>query len=158
MKDAIGEIVKEYGLEKINYGLIVFGDTASIKIQFGGFDKGEDLLRYLAVVPKQSKGASLSEMLEDAEKLFSASGIRVNARKVLVVITDLASGLPSSQLTEAAKLWERKDIKIVGVAIGKQADSRELEILTPKENIINEPKTVLPKDLKNTIMDKVLKG
>ena len=158
MKDTIAEVVKGYKLDKINYGLIVFGDAASIKIQFGRFNKVNNLLRYLAVIPKQTRGAALDEMLKEAERLFAAPGSRVHARKVLVAITDLASGLSSSQLIDAAKKWQDKDIKIVAVAIGEQADTKELEVLTSTQNIIEEPITVRPNELKSTIMEKVLKG
>lgn len=158
MKDTIAEVVKAYKLDKINYGLIVFGDAASIKIQFGRFNKVNDLLRYLAVIPKQTRGAALDEMLKEAERLFAAPGSRVHARKVLVAITDLTSGLSSSQLIDAAKKWQDKDIKIVAVTIGEQADTKELEVLTSKQNIIEEPITVRPNELKSTIMEKVLKG
>ena len=158
MKDTVAEVVKAYKLDKINYGLIVFGDAASIKIQFGRFNKVNDLLRYLAVIPKQTRGAALDEMLKEAERLFAAPGSRVHARKVLVAITDLASGLSSSQLIDAAKKWQNKDIKIVAVSIGEQADTKELEVLTSKQNVIEEPITVRPNELKSTIMEKVLKG
>ena len=77
---------------------------------------------------------------------------------MLVVITDLASGLSSSQLIVAAKKWQDKDIKIVAVAIGEEADTKELEVLTSTQNIIEEPITVRPNLLKSTIMEKVLKG
>ena len=157
MKDTIAEIIREYGLGKIRYGLIVFGDTANIKIQFSDHNKVDNLLQYLTVIPKRS-GAALDEMLKEAERLFSASGGRASARKVLVAITDLASGKTSSELSQAAKLLQDKEIKIVAVAIGRQADPKELEILTSKENIIEEQKSVLPHDLKKTIMDKVFKG
>lgn len=157
MKDTITEIIREYGLGKIRYGLIVFGDTANIKIQFSDHNKIDNLLQYLAVIPKRS-GAALDEMLKEAERLFSTSGGRASARKVLVVITDLASGKTLSELSQAAKLLQDKEIKIVAVAIGRQADPKELEILTSKENVIEEQKSVLPNDLKKTIMDTVFKG
>ena len=157
MKDTIAEIIKEYGIGKIRYGLIVFGDTASIKIQFSDHSRVDDLLQLLALIPKRS-GAALDEMFKEAERLFSAPDGRSHVRKVLVVITDLASGQTPSQVREAAQPLQDKDVKIVAVAIGRQADPKELEILTSKENIIEEQKSVLPSDLKKNIMDKVLKG
>ena len=158
MKDTISKIVTEYGLATIRYGLIVFGDTADIKIQFSNLTKVENLLRYISVVPKKKSGAALDEMLKEAETMFSAAGGRPRARKVLVVITDLASGKPASQVREAAKTLEDKDIKVVAVAVGREADSKELELLTSTDNIIEEQKNVLPNDLKEAIMVKVLKG
>lgn len=158
MKDTISAIIGEYGLDTINYGLIVFGDTASIKIQFGDFTNMNDLLRFLSFIPKKRSGASLDEALTEAESLFTSSGVRPHAKKVLVVITDLASGKTSSQVSEAAKPLQDKGIKIVAVAIGKEADPKELEIITPIDKIIKEEKSVQPDDLKKAIMAKVLTG
>lgn len=158
MKDTISAIIAEYGLDKINYGLIVFGDTASIRVQLGEYSKVDDLLRVLSVIPKKRRGASLDEALKEAESLFTSSGVRPHAKKVLVVITDLASGETSSQVSEAARPLQDKDIKIVAVAIGKEADPKELEIITPLDKIIKEDKNVQPDDLKKEIMAKVLTG
>ena len=158
MKDTISAIIGEYGLDKIRYGLIVFGDTASIKIQFGDFSNIDNMLRYLNILPKKRSGAALDEALEEAERLFLSSGARPNAKKVLVVITDLASGKTPSQVSEAAKPLQDKGVKIVAVAIGKEADPKELEIFTPMEKIIEEEKGVQPDDLKKAIMVKVLTG
>lgn len=158
MKDTIAEIIREHGLGKIRYGLIVFGDTASIKIQFSDLSKIDNLLQLLNVIPKKRGGAALDEMFKEAERLFSAAGGRSHARKVLVAITDLASGNTPSQVSNAAKPLQDKGIKIVSVAIGSQADSKELEIFTSTENIIEEQKSVQPSELKKDIMEKVLKG
>ena len=158
MKDAIAEIITEYGLDKIRYGLIVFGETGSIKIPFGDHTNVDGLLQTLKVVPKPSSGAALDEMLKEAEKLFSASAGRPHAKKVLVVITDLASGKSPPQVSEAAKPLQDKAIKVVAVAIGREADPNELEIITSKQNIVEKPKNVLPNDLKKVIMVKVFKG
>ena len=158
MKDTISAIIGEYGLEKIDYGLIVFGDTASIKIQFSDFSNMNDLLRYLSFIPKRRSGASLDEALREAESLFTASAVRPHAKKVLVVITDLASGKTSSQLNEAATPLQDKGIKVVAVAIGREADPKELEIITSIDKIIKEEKSVQPDDLKKAIMVKVLTG
>lgn len=158
MKDTIAAIIAEYGLDEINYGLIVFGDTASIRIQFGEYSKVDDLLRVLSFIPKKRRGASLDEALKEAESLFTSSDVRPHAKKVLVVITDLVSGETSSQVSEAAKPLQDKDIKIIAVAIGKEADPKELEIITPMDKIIKEDKNVQPDDLKKEIMAKVLTG
>ena len=158
MKDTIAAIISEYRLDKINYGLIVFGDAATVQIQFGDYSNVNNLLRDLGFIPKKRSGASLVDALREADSLFSSSDVRPHAKKVLVVITDLASGESSSQVGEAARPLQDKGVKIVAVAIGKEADPKELETFTPVDRIIEEEKTVQPIDLKKTIMEKVLTG
>lgn len=158
MKDTIAAIISEYQLDKINYGLVVFGDAATIQIEFGEYSNVNNLLRDLRFIPKKRSGASLADALREADSLFSSSDVRPLAKKVLVVITDLASGESSSLVQEAARPLQDKGVKIVAVAIGKEADPKELETLTPVDKIIEEEKTVQPTDLKKTIMEKVLTG
>lgn len=158
MKDTIAAIISEYRLDKINYGLIVFGDAATIQIQFGAYSDVNNLLRGLRFIPKKRSGASLVDALREAGTLFSSSDVRPHAKKVLVVITDLASGELSSQVREAARPIQDKGVKIVAVAIGKEADPKEFETFTPVDKIIEEEKTVQPTDLRKTIMDMVLTG
>lgn len=158
MKDTIAAIISEYRLDKINYGLIVFGDAATIQIQFGEYSNVNSLLRDLRFIPKKRRGASLVDALREADSLFSSSDVRPHAKKVLVVITDLASGESSSQVGEAARPLQDKGFKIVAVAIGKEADPKELETFTLVDKIIEEETTVQPTDLKKKIMDKVFTG
>lgn len=158
MKDTIAAIISEYRLDKINYGLIVFGDAATIQIQFGEYSNVNILLRDLRFIPKKRRGASLVDALREADSLFSSSDVRPHAKKVLVVITDLASGESSSQVGEAARPLQDKGFKIVAVAIGKEADPKELETFTLVDKIIEEETTVQPTDLKKKIMDKVFTG
>ena len=158
MKDTIAAIISEYRLDKINYGLIVFGDAATIRIQFGEYSNVNNLLRDLRFIPKKRSGASLVDALREADSLFSSSDVRPHAKKVLVVITDLASGESSSQVSEAARPIQDKGVKIVAVAIGKEADPKELETFTSVDKITEEEKTVQSTDLKKTIMDMVLTG
>ena len=158
MKDTIAAIITEYRLDKINYGLIVFGDAATIQIQFGEYSNVNNLLRVLRFIPKKRSGASLVDALREADSLFSSSDVRPHAKKVLVVITDLASRESSSQVSDAARPIQDKGVKIVAVAIGKEADPKELETFTRVDKIIEEEKTVQSTDLKKTIMDMVLTG
>lgn len=158
MKDTIEEVITEYGIDKIGYGLIVFGDTATVKIEFSNNTNVDELINYLNIVIKTKGGAALDEMLKEAERLFSAAGIRPHAKKVLVVITDVASGKEPSQVRNAAEKLQDKNIKIVAVSIGREADPKELEIITSTDNVIEEKKSVEPSSLKDLIMDKVLKG
>lgn len=158
MKDTISAIIREYGVGKINYGLVVFGDTATIKIRFNDFTDINNLLQFLSATPKKRSGAAVDEALIEAEKLFSPANVRPRARKVLVVITDLQSGKLPSEVREATRPLQDKGIKIVAVAIGKEVDPKEFEIFTSRENIIEEKRSAEPDDLKMKIMSMVFRG
>ena len=75
MKDTIAAIISEYRLDKINYGLIVFGDAATVQIQFGDYSNVNNLLRDLGFIPKKRSGASLVDALREADSLFSSSDV-----------------------------------------------------------------------------------
>lgn len=47
MKDTIAEVAAECGTEKIKYGLIVFGNTSTVKIQFINVTNVDDLINHL---------------------------------------------------------------------------------------------------------------
>ena len=158
MKDTISAIIRGYGLGKIKYALVVFGDTAAMKIQFSDHTDVNNLLQFLSIIPKKRSGAALNEALKEAEGLFSSADIRPHARKVLVVITDLSSGKSPSEVREAARPLTDKGIKIVAVAIGKEVDPKEFEIITSRERIIIEERSVQPGYLKKEIMLIVLRG
>jgi hypothetical protein len=60
MKDAIKFIAQEYGTSKIHYGLIVFGDSASIKISFSDvYPTSERLKAFLDNVPRSTGNYSV---------------------------------------------------------------------------------------------------
>lgn len=48
-KETIAEVFTEYGTDKIRYGLIVFGNTATVKIQFINVTVVDDLVNHLDV-------------------------------------------------------------------------------------------------------------
>ena len=156
MKDTIKSIVREYDPDKINYGLIIFGDTAIPRIRFGDFSDTKSLLNVISILPRQRRGAALDEALKEAQKMFKSSGVLPHARNVLVIITDLASGKSYSDLKAAVKPLEAQGVDIVAVAIGKEADAPELENVAPKEKIIEADKTDKPDELQKEIMEKVL--
>lgn len=48
-KETIAEVFTEYGTDKIRYGLIVFGNTATVKIQLINVTDVDDLVNHLDV-------------------------------------------------------------------------------------------------------------
>ena len=105
------------------------------------------------------KGPDLEKALDESVKLFREAGARPTARKVLVVIMDKESGVAESRVNSTANRLYEHYIDVIPVAIGEEADLKQL-ILTTKDqsNLIEAPKVFVPDKLGEVIMRKVLKG
>ena len=105
------------------------------------------------------KGPDLEKALEESDKLFQEAGARPTARKVLVIIMDKKSDVTESRVNSTANRLYEHYIEVIPVAIGEEADSKQL-ILTTKDqsNLIEAPKVFVPDKLGEAIMRKVLKG
>ena len=101
----------------------------------------------------------LGKALTESLKLFEGPGTRPGAKRVLVVIMDKRSGVSQSVIKDAANGLREERIKVIPVAVGKEADAKELETATKDEkNLIEAPTEFEPDNLAETIMRKVLKG
>ena len=111
-------------------------------------------------ISKNRRGAALVEVLREATKQFDAAAkVRPNARKVLVVITDKKSDSRGEDLKKEVFNLQPHDIKVIAVALGKESDKDELDILTPEEGgVIEANSTDGAKKTANTIMEKALQG
>ena len=62
-------------------------------------------------------------------------------------------------MQNAAKTLENAGITVISIAIGDEADVKELENVTPDtNNIIEPPDEITPDDLSKIIMDKIRTG
>ena len=69
---------------------------------------------------------------------------------------DLKSGSSEEDVKAAAKPLDEKDITVIAVAVGKDADPRELEFTTPdKKKVIKATKDNKPSEVGEKIMDKI---
>ena len=157
MKDTVTSIIDKYGMGRVRYGLIVFGDSASIKANFRDGFQLEQLKTLIEISVKEPSGAALDKALEEAKKLFTGAGVRGDARKVLVVITDKASGRSPSDIRDAAGELEDEQVHIVGVSIGEESDEEELESMNPSV-VVSEKKDSYPEDVADSVMKAVLEG
>ena len=159
-KAVIKEIVDSYAMEKLRYGVVVFGSTASIKITFDDYVSDDENLKVAVDVLSRSKEPpALDEGLKKGKELFENSIGRPNARKILVVITDIKSTSALFDSGKIGKLLEEDGVKVVAVGIGDQVDHKELEAIVPdKSSVVNVTDEVDLGDLKNRIMNKVTGG
>lgn len=159
-KAVIKEIVDSYAMDKLRYGVVVFGSTASIKITFDDyFYDDENLKAAVDVLSGSKERPALDEALKKAKELFDNSIGRSNARKILVIITDIKSTSALVDSGKIGKLLEEDGVSVVAVGIGDQVDHKELEAIVPdKSSVVNVTDEVDLEDLKNRIMNKVTGG
>lgn len=159
-KEVIKAIIDTYAMNKLRYGVMVFGSSASSKVSFGDdYPSDEDLKTVINFLAGTNEPPALDEALKKGKELFDKAQERPNARKVLVIIIDKKSTSKLDDLKASAKLLEEDGIKVIAVAIGDEVDPVELEETTPdKTNVLNVTADVDVMDLKVMIMFKVFEG
>lgn len=76
VKTVLYKIIEKYGIRKIKYALLTFGQKPSVHFQFGSIsDDLNRLLQAIAASKMQANGASLRNAMEKAEEMFK-EGIR----------------------------------------------------------------------------------
>ena len=160
MKEAVKMIINRYGVNKIHYSVIVYGNVVTTRVSFADkIPRPEDLKTLIEALPEVNGGSSLGKALKEANRVFDGSGVRPNAVKVLVVITDKSSGMTESNIRTAVTPLEDKGVKIIPVAIGDEADPTELVPATSDNiGVITVPKSVTTEGLAEEIMETIIKG
>ena len=162
MQEAVKHIIEKYKeYDQIRYSVLPFGTEPSFVTEFGerldGLDK---LVEYIMSIRRPAGQPDVIKVLRRAEKLFDAAPPRPGAKKFLVVFVGSKSVNELEKLKEAAKPLEDKNIKVISVAVGSEADPKELIKAVPnKRNLIkaNESHND-PKKLGDDVMDTILKG
>lgn len=157
MKDIITYIIDTYGTQKIHYSVLVYGDTATIEINFGQTPPSPQQLKTAVEKLRVGTGIpSLADALAKAMKMFEDDNRRPLTRKVLVIMADSKSGSSVEDVKKAAKPLEDQDIEVIPVVVGEEADPGELGNTTPdKTNVIETGKEDDPKVVGEMIMDKI---
>ena len=83
------------------------------------------------------------------------TGLRPDAKKVLVIIIDKKSGSTEDEVRQAAVLLENYKIRVIPVALGKDADVPELTNATlDKDDIVKADRKDDPEKIADEIMMK----
>ena len=160
MKQTINSIIGAYGTNRIRYSVITFSTSTVKQLDFLDNSNSIDVLkRSIQSMRRRPGDLNLAKALGEAKKLFDSDGARPNARKVVVVIMDKKSASLESDTRSAAQPLEDAGIRVIPVALGREADSREARLMTPnKANVIAAEPSEDSKDIAKKIMVKVLKG
>lgn len=157
MKDIINYIIDTYGTQRIHYSVLVYGDTATIEINFGQAPPSPQQLKTAVEKLRVGTGIpNLADALEKAVKMFEDDNRRPLTRKVLVIMADSKSGSTEDDVKKAVRPLEDRDIEVIPVIVGEEADPVELGNTTPdKTNVIETGKDDDPKVVGEKIMDKI---
>ena len=158
MKGVMKSIFDQLGVESIRPAIIVYGDSASVRLRFDEeITDIDELKRRIDNLPRNTGTPDLNAALKMAQVVFAGS--RPNAKKVLVIITDDKSDSKPWVITAGARQLEEEGIEVVAVGIGSEVDRKQLETTTPyKDNIITADKDDNTKDIANKIVVIILRS
>ena len=162
MKDTVKEFIDRFGIHgRVHYALVTFGDPPEKHLEFSDKLASSSTLKDLIEeIPKPSKEAALDKALSTAKMLFSpAAGGRVDAEKILVVITDRESDSSSEDAMKASKQLKDEGIRVIAVPLGDEDNVDEVEMIVYiKEDVIKPNTTDKPRHISNKIVRNILDG
>ena len=158
MKNTVDTIVKLYGVDKIRYALVTFGDKANTVADFDN-DRGKDALRTIVQnVSRPTGEPDVREALEEVEKLFENASPRPGSLKVLVVFIDKKSANSRDDIKEAAKPLIEKNVTIIPATVGSEVNVDEIEVLVTNKEFIAVCPVPEPDTWPEIIIDKAIQG
>ena len=158
MREVIKSIFEKHGVDSIRPAIIVFGDEAYVRLNFDEDVTDLNVLKQrIDNLPRNRGTPDLVKALSLAKTVFA--GVRPNARKVLVIISDNRSDSKSWKIRSNARELEEEEIEVIPVGIGAEVDLPQLKDTTPhKANLIPASKDDDVDDLGDKILDIMLKS
>lgn len=159
MRNTIKQFIDKYGVDKIHYSLIVYGDSVVRVVNFNtSFPiSASDLKAAIDAQPPLSGGPVLADALQEAFRVFNETDVRPNAKKVLVVMQDENSGAAANSLSAAVKPVEDIGVLVLSVGVGSSVDRNELSVISPNpKDVISASLNENPSVVAKNIMDRIL--
>ena len=160
MTNTIKQFIDEYGVDKIHYSLVVYGNSVVRVVNFNHTfpPSASDLKAAIDAQPPISGGPVLEDTLQEAFKVFNETEGRPDAKKVLVVMTDENSGADSNSLSTAVKPVEDLGVLVLSVGVGSAVDRSELSVISPNPlDVISPALGENPSVLADRIMERILR-
>lgn len=160
LRNALKNIIQMYDPDRVRYGVIIYGDSASLVVRFSKDPQEvKKLTRDIDELSQPSGLPNLEGLLQEAKKVFEQDSGRPKANKVLVVVTDAKSSSTSDNIKQAAKPLEEDGVTVVAVTVGDEANNKQLEKMIPdKQTPLSIDKEGEPNEIGEKIMEKVLEG
>ena len=163
MKSVINTIIDRYGVDKVGFSVIVYGNVATTRLsEFNLKFTQDDLIKAVKNLRRVGGPVDLGKALKEARSLFDAKA-RPGAKKVFVVLTDaVARNGDRALLVETARL-RREGVLILSVGFGTQSDrigGQMNTVLFSPDDYISVPKYFAARRvaIAETIMFKALQG
>lgn len=150
----VNEIIEKPKDSLVKYGVVQFGNNASVKIPLGDYlDESQlkDHIRKLSL----TDGRALNKGIETAGNEFEKNG-RPKARQIMVVFIDGNDKSSGDELAKVARHLHEKDIKIIPVVLKDNVRKEKLKPL-----LLNNKTPIKGKDpqsLAHEAAEEVLKG
>ena len=160
MKDSVRKIMYDLGYAdgNVQYGIIAYGSPV-VQLGDSSFDTIQGFRAYVQNLPKRSRDPQIHKTLQEALKMFKGPGARPGAKQVLVVLIDKKSTSSSTEIKTVSKLLDEERVRVIPVAIGDEADPKELVQVTPfRGDLIEAKEDEEPWRLARQIIIKALTG
>lgn len=160
MRNTIKQLIDKYGVEKIHYSVIVYGDSFIRVVNFNNTfpPSASDLKAAIDAQPPLSGPPVLENPLQEAVRVFNETEVRPNAKKVLVVMADENSGADPNSLSAAVKPVEDLGVLVLSVVVGSGVDRNELSVISPNpKDVISAGLNGNPAIVAEHIMDRILR-
>lgn len=163
MKRIINTIIDRYGVLKVRFSVIVYGNKVTTRFTFDNpkFTQ-EDLIRAVENITNVPGDPDLEEALKEAETLFSRTS-RPNATKTFVVLSDVVARGNDNALIALAVRLRKSGVLILSVGFGGKVDqigNQMSKVVITRSDYIGIPDvtTERPVVVAETIMFKALQG
>lgn len=131
MKETVQSLVHTYGIDRIHYGVIVFGSVDTHGFDFAtNFPDQNELIRKVSQLKRSRGSPDLVKALKEARRVFQLKEVRPYARKVLVVMIDNESSANKNDLNEEVRALRNRSVLVIGVGIGTPTLPKDLGIIT----------------------------
>lgn len=149
IKSTIESIIKEHGVQKHLYALVVFGRTAKVVFPFRKDPNKATLVSKIKKTRPVPGPVDVVNALRETKKLFFSpeGGARPDSRKIIVVMIDHKTVNSGFDILDIAAELDVAKVRFVTVVIGNETNLNELVPLTPdkdKDNIVKVDKDTNP--------------
>lgn len=160
MKNTVKKFIDTYGVNKIHYSVIVYGNQVIRVVNFNRTFplSANELKTAIDRQPALPGGPVLTNALQEAYRVFKESVGRSGAKKVLVVITDRNSGSSTNSLSQAVRPLEDLGVLVISIGVGNEVSRSELNIISPNPlDVISARLNINPSVLAVRIMERILR-
>ena len=159
MKDITQSVIKRFGIDRIRYGVIVFGNSAVTKFDFGSILPDQtSIINAVKALQKvdESTSPNLKTAMETAQQRFENGAVRENVRRVLVILIDKDTSSTKAELETVKKSLQDKRVTIIPAAVGPNVNPEKLYNVTVFRDLVTRvPVGANPAEAAEEIIRKV---